>query len=874
MRTDERESAGDETIVETSERRVDEAPLAVGATIDRFVVLSIIGEGGLGRVYAAYDPELDRQIALKLLKRASGPSDEHEVARVRREAQALAKITHPNVVTVYDVGQHEGRLYLAMEFVSGQTLRSWVQSRRPAWREIVEAFVAAGHGLLAVHEAGLVHRDVKPDNIMIGDDGRVRVMDFGLAREGHDLLATTSPNPVELRGSTTLTRTGAVAGTPAYMAPEQHLGRPFDARTDQFALCVSLWEMLYAERPFAGDNLAALAFNVTQGERRSAPSDSPVPGWVRRAIERGLALDPASRYPSLAELLHALRHDPSARRRRALLAVAGVALLGTSIAWLWSAGPTREQASPCAQVETLDAVWDPTQSPAALAHAFERSGSPLAAEVSVRTAEQLDAWAQQWNAARRDSCEATHVRREQSEALMDARIACLDRRRARVAALVDAFMQADAELVREAPTIVAKLDSLASCSDSERLRAATPLPDDAELAATISSLSLQIEALAARLDTGHTLELLTQARELASNAEQTGHAPLRVDAALLVADIEEVEISPRQSLATTEAAYYLALQEDLIDRAALAAVKIMWRTSAADPLSPTLDLWSAHARVLVQRVEPEGPLEAGRLVNAGIIEWSRGDNLRAVELTRAAIPIAERSYGARSVMVADYRNNLGYLTSMLDQHEEAKAHFEFALAVWSEVLGPNHPRLSVAQLSLAEIALEQERFADARTAAEHGLRVSEVGGEGDSANAAYALNVLAELDRRDGKLDEARSKHERALAITSASMGADHWRSAQASLGLGEVALLERDFATATQEFEAAARVFEPLGANKRQHGRALLGLARAEAGLGRWTQARAHAARARERFIEIGRRGERDLAELDAWLAETAPSP
>src|SRR5690606_13584986 len=281
--TDEADDGADRTLVDT-EQRVDEAPLAAGSTVDRFVVLSVIGEGGNGRVYAAYDPELDRQIALKLLERGRPASDDSEDARVRREAQALAKITHPNVVTVYDVGQHQGRLYLAMEFVSGRTLRAWVRSQRPSWREIVDAIVAAGHGLLAVHEAGLVHRDVKPDNIMIGDDGRVRVMDFGLAREGNEPVVTARRDGDELRSATSLTRTGALAGTPAYMAPEQHLGQPFDARTDQFALCVSLWELLYGERPFAGANLAALALNVTTGNRRPAPSDSPVPGWLRRAL--------------------------------------------------------------------------------------------------------------------------------------------------------------------------------------------------------------------------------------------------------------------------------------------------------------------------------------------------------------------------------------------------------------------------------------------------------------------------------------------------------------------------------------------------------------------------------------------------------------
>ncbi len=869
MRTD-LDDAGEDTVVDTHGRRRDEAPpLNIGAKVDRFVILSVIGEGGVGRVYAAYDPELDRQIALKWLKETRG-SDDTEVARVRREAQALAKITHPNVVTVYDVGQHEGRLYLAMEYVSGQTLRGWVLSQRPPWRAVVDAFVSAGQGLLAVHEAGLVHRDVKPDNIMVSADGRVRVMDFGLARESFEPPIVTARGEGEGRGSTTLTRTGAIAGTPAYMAPEQHLGQPFDARTDQFALCVSLWEMLYGERPFPGENLASLTYNVTQGNRRPAPSDSAVPGWVRRAIERGLAVDPAMRYPSLAALLDALSHDPAARRRRALLAALSVTTIAALGWWAWASEPNPAPPA-CAEVETFNAVWDASRTPAELARAFERSGSPLAASATERVTQGLDAWAQQWNDARRDTCEATHVRREQSESLMDSRIACLDRRRARVAGIVEAFIAADAELVRKAPDIVASLEPLDECSDSERLRAVTPLPSDPQAAETIAELTLRLEALAARVDTGRTSFLLPEARELQAEADTTGYAPLRVDAMLLVAKIEETQAGPRQSLETTRAAYYLALQEGLSRQSAVAALEMMWRTSLSEPLSPTLPVWSEHARVLVRRVEPEGRLEAGRLVNEGVIEWQRGDLSRAVELTRSAIAIVERSLGARSVKAADYRNNLGYMTLMLGDEDEAKAHFEFSLAVWSETLGPDHPRLSVAHINLGGIALDQGRLVDARRWAERALQLNEEAGEGDGPNATSALRLIAELDRREGKLAHARDGFERVLASTTASVGANHWRTAQALAGLGELALLDGDLDTAAEQLGAAARIFEPLAASQRDYGRALVGLARVEAARGSWELARGHAERARERFIELGRRGERDLRELDEWLERSS---
>ena len=214
---------------------------------------------------------------------------------MRREAQALAKITHPNVVTVFDVGEYDGQLYVAMEYIAGRDAATLGAVAAAELACGVDAIVAAAQGLLAVHEAGLVHRDVKPDNIMRSDDGRVRVMDFGLARGNLESQQSseidTRPAP---RAGATLTRTGTLAGTPAYMPPEQHLGLPLDARSDQFALCVSLWELLYGERPFAGTNLAALAYNVTRGNRRPAPADVGVPAWIRRAIERGSPSSPRS----------------------------------------------------------------------------------------------------------------------------------------------------------------------------------------------------------------------------------------------------------------------------------------------------------------------------------------------------------------------------------------------------------------------------------------------------------------------------------------------------------------------------------------------------------------------------------------------------
>jgi WD40 repeat protein/tRNA A-37 threonylcarbamoyl transferase component Bud32 len=334
------------------ERRSD--PLAPGARIGRFTVLRKLGEGGMGIVHAAYDDELDRKIAIKLVR--AERVDDLARARVLREAQAMARVSHPNVVQIYEVGVHGEQVYVAMEFVAGPTLaaaaatwreRAQVEGRL-AWAEILARYVDAGRGLAAAHAAGLVHRDFKPANAIVGDDGRVRVLDFGIARpianeparprsllERERAIASGPSSPTH--ASTSLTRTGAQVGTPAYMSPEQFEAGNIDARSDQFSFCVALWEALYGERPFAGRDSEALLDSMYAGSVRATSSTSGVPPWLRERIRRGLALDPAERWPSMAELLDALTDDPDRRRRarwrRSLIAVVALGLLGALLAF-------------------------------------------------------------------------------------------------------------------------------------------------------------------------------------------------------------------------------------------------------------------------------------------------------------------------------------------------------------------------------------------------------------------------------------------------------------------------------------------------------------------------------------------------------------
>jgi|GEM_PF-1491127 len=361
--------------------------------IGRFVVLRRLGAGGMGVVYLAYDNALDRRVAIKVI-RSLGAPDLVQTARMQREAQAMARLSHQNVLQIYEVGESEGSLFLAMEYVQGGSLGQWLyvhvsedMSVTPVardWRAIVAMFIQAGRGLAAAHQAGLIHRDFKPDNVLVGDDGVARVGDFGLVR-----VVAADP-ALSMRGEAPshasiaeLTLTRAAMGTPAYMSPEQHAGLATDARTDQFSFCVALWEALYGERPFNGDTLEALA-RAVRGGPTAPPPGSRVPSWLRDALQRGLAVEPAQRWPTMEALLAVLASDPVARRRRRVLAAGAGALVAAAIGLLAYATHEGQQ-----RAEVLTQQADVATQQAAVASEERDQALEAAMRESIRARDTL-----------------------------------------------------------------------------------------------------------------------------------------------------------------------------------------------------------------------------------------------------------------------------------------------------------------------------------------------------------------------------------------------------------------------------------------------------------------------------------------------------
>jgi serine/threonine protein kinase len=396
---------GDDSCTTGSHRPVK---LDRGTTLGRYVLLDRVGAGGMGVVYAAYDPELDRRIALKVLKSdaygdvmaSAGPS------RLLREAQAMAKLAHTNVVTVHDVGTLGREVFIAMEFIDGVSLRAWLRDRPRTLEHILEAFAHAGRGLAAAHAEGLVHRDFKPDNVLVAPNGRVVVTDFGLARRKNPEDATTqashpgaSATARVIKALEDAIRTAGAAGTPAYMAPEQHTGGEITEATDQFSFCVALHEALYGQHPFRGSDPVSLSTSVVDNVRRPLPSEvHRVPRRIRRALERGMSNDPDRRWPSMRALLAQLGPGPTVARRKWLaLGLGGFGLASAVVMWISEAPTnpdaevvTRDARALAGDVEALQSSY-PAPSPGQLARVEEASTLRAKAEALQSAGKLRDA---------------------------------------------------------------------------------------------------------------------------------------------------------------------------------------------------------------------------------------------------------------------------------------------------------------------------------------------------------------------------------------------------------------------------------------------------------------------------------------------------
>lgn len=785
--------------------------LARGSVVDRFVILDVVGRGGMGVVYSAYDPDLDRKIALKLVRPNRPGAGEGQLLR---EAQAIARLSHPNVVAVYDVGTHRDQVFLALELVEGRNLGPWLAQTRRSVREILEVFAAAGRGLAAAHAAGLVHRDFKPDNVLIGNDGRVRVADFGVARRfesSGDEPADFPDLPEEALSARSTrstmavaeaTRFGIAVGTVPYMAPEQLRRGVADARSDQFAFSIALFEALYGERPFAGQGALELALAMESGELRTPnPSGRRVPPAVRAAIARGLAFDPAARFPSMDGLLAALAHDPEAARRRRWGIAAAVAIF--LVAGFGLRELALRRARVCAGGEAkVEELWNPRRK-AAVHDAFRATGLPFAEETWAGVERALDRYTSDWAGMHREACEATRVRGEQSEALLDRRMFCLDQKLRDAGALIDLFRQADGAVVEKSVAASADLPALASCADLSALNARVPPPSDPKIRAAVRSVGQQVAAARASFAAGRYQTGLEPARRAVAAAGKIAYPPIRAEALAVLGGFQERTEDFAAARETLHSAWWTAeagADDEVKTRAATELMRVERLQTRFDAGSD----WGRFAAATLDRLGSEPSLKAGYLLELGLLRSEEGKYDEALAPLREAVALRRRS-ADRAELVGPL-GSLGMVLHRNGEHESARKAYEEALALGRRELGAEHPEVASMLQRVGNLLFDQGRFEESAAYSRQALAIREKVLGADHYQVGSSLNSLGNALSELGRQGEALACYERAAALQGRAFGESSPGVAVTLNNMANVYLKQRRFDLTEKLFR---RVYE-----------------------------------------------------------------
>ena len=843
--------------------------LARGTAIRRYVVLDTIGAGAMGVVYAAYDRDLDRKIALKLVR---DPRRRSARRRLLREAKALAQLSHPGVVAVFDVGTYRDQVFLAMELVAGQTLRKWLREAPRSRREILEVYRRAGEGLAAAHAAGIVHRDFKPDNILIDPQGRVRVADFGLAlvepSSGQDLRDSgggsgdaaaskrvadevdtdeeagsgdpTDRDPdsgddgedsADTDRARGLTATGMVLGTPAYMAPEQSSGvLPVDARADQFSFCVALYEALCGHRPFevADTELAATTgATATTAPASDSPLASPVaaapslhshsvpapgnlPARLHRVLTRGLSAAPADRYPSMEELLAELAPgEPRPRRRRVLfiaLTAGAVCAAATAAVLARSRGDER----PCQGARArLDGVWDGARKQA-VQTAFRASGSPLADSAWSRVERTVDGWTAGWIAGHVDACEATHVRGEQSAALLDRRMDCLEKRRTELRALVDLLSAEKLEraTVERSIDAAGALSPLAACADRAALRDEVSLPADPAAAGKVADLRKRMAEINAQVRLGRHDEVLPAARQLAVDAAALGHRPTEAEALLLHARFER----SGGNVKAAEEILYRALTAGQAGRATRVTVEtwleLGWMVGSQLARRDEGKRVAALARGALERLGRDDVLESELEGLIGTLDRDGGDLAAARPHLERSLALARRSSAPDSQAVREAIKRLAIQASLEEKPDESLRMHRQARALAEQALGPEHRAMIGYLINEGTALAESGQLREALELNRRALALAEKTVGAESHGGASLLNNIGLLQQMLGDHAGALRDLERSLAVKVKLYGPDHISQADVQLNLASTLVMMKRYPEAISRFQTAAEIY------------------------------------------------------------------
>lgn len=779
--------------------------LGIGAQVGRYVIVGTVGEGGMGVVYAGYDPELDRKVALKVLRPERAASATAR-ARLLREAQAIARLSHPNVVAVHDAGAVGEQVFVAMEYVDGRTLRQWLKEEKRQWKEITDLFRVAGQGLAAAHAAGLVHRDFKPDNVLIGKDGRVRVADFGLARpvesEEEEREASGDRSPV-------ITSWGVVLGTPGYMAPEQLRGQSSDARSDQYSFCVALYEALYGERPFAGGDSEEIAEAAERGEvrpPRPPREDAKVPAWLRDVVLRGLSADPARRWPSMNDLLRELARDPGAVRRRWLAAALVLLAGGGLLAWGSALGNAGRLCSGAGR--KLAGVWDEGRK-AAVRASFLGTRQPYAAVALNRVDSLLDTYAGGWTAMHREACEASRVRGEQSEDLLDRRMFCLDQRLREVDALAGLFSRADAGVVERSVAMARGLTRLDSCADVASLAARVPPPRDPALRERVDRVRSAVAEVETWIAAGRQAEAGLKAEAAVAAARKVGYQPTEAEALYLQGYLQDLLGETEKAEATTFDALVAAQASGHLEVAARAASELGWIASNSAGQPDEGERWARLSEAVAGALPANDALHAEVLRRKATVLTAQGRFAEAVETASRALALAERAYGPEHPEVARIFSNLGVFYNELGDNEASIRASLRGLAIRQKLFGPGHPDLARSYNTLANAYSDLRRFEEAQIYQERAYAIFRDSYGPDHPQALGVLNNIANTYKDRGQYAEAEQRYRQVVESAIRVDGPDHRNVGMALGNLAESVLLQKRYAEALEIYRRSLIIDE-----------------------------------------------------------------
>jgi len=753
------------------------------------------GAGAMGVVYEARDPQLDRKVALKVLRATS--LDPSRVERLALEARSLAKLRHPNVVTVYEVGQDGDDRFIVMDLVQGETLRVWLQTPRD-WEDIVRMFIGAGEGLWAAHEAGLVHRDFKPDNVLV-EDGQPKVVDFGLAAAVDDPAETTHPRTSAPAAIDRFTQTEAFVGTPAYMAPEQFEGKASPA-ADQYAFCVALFEALAGHRPHADAESSGLDALILARSNAPAPNaPERAPRWLRRVIAQGLATRPSRRWPSMSALLDALRRvDRSSRGGMKVAAgVLGVAALGVGLGRPFSGD---QAVDPCATASApIEAAWSAARQ-TDLGRAFARTELAYADDTWQRVVPHLDDYARAWSGARQRACVADLASPDPQAPLNLARVRCLDRRRADFESLLETFASADAKIVDRAVDAATTIPSLDQCAEATLLREQMERRGGYSPASPAFYASLSAADAAYR--TGNDEAALRDAAPILREARAVGDHELVALAALVLAKAHQRHGDIRASLEFAETAVEAA--ERLGDtrvrvRAQLRLLSVLAERRGFEPAHRIVRFAGAAMERLEDPVAFEatlGELESRLL----LLEGKPNEALAPLDRLDPVVAPFPRLRGR----ILDQRSET---LEALGRHDAAITIQHEALALLETRLGAGTPRTIQARMGLTTSLANTGRVDEALSQAREALRDADHALGADSLIAARARATLAMAMAVAGDVEASEPLFRDAAKVLEARLGPEHPDAAAGWINLSRVLPALGKSAEAVEVLEHAATI-------------------------------------------------------------------